>query len=325
MILTETHPPETELSPSGLLDLQADYQEKRLTGLIRVILEKRGLLYLFYNQGQMAFAFLVHPEGQGEAIAAEKVEEVIGQTVGGSTHNIILSLPALRICKLAIIHTVAGATLNTNTNQLAELLNGWEKQKDPCFIRVRWKNAEGLTFYSGEGWSNALLFTWNEIREDGPAALFPSWTETSCKVTRFPVTNNSEAWQEFHLQRAFDSICTFMFKRYEEFTGSGLVQSVIWMMSEAAAAEHINVKVRQLQLEDQNLFPGPERAAQAYRLLIGKLTGRIRSLLGPALLNSITADAAFELSPAQRTVARMHRLLELGITVPILREKGGIS
>jgi hypothetical protein len=324
MILTEIYPSETKLSAANIQELRADYQDNRLTGLIRIHLDKGGLLYLFYNQGQAALAFLIHDE-KGEIIPIESVNETIGRTSGASVRKIILPLPALRLCKLAICHPESSSTVNVTTSRLPELFEECEKQKDSCFIRIRWKNAEGLTFYSGEAWSNSILFTQDEVREGKAAALFPSWQEPSCEVTRFTVTQNSDAWQEYHLQNAFACICAFMLKRYEDFTGKGLVQSVIWMMSEAAMAEHINVKVRQLQLEDQNLFPGPERAAQAYRLLIGKLTGRIRALLGPALLNSITSEATFELSPSQRIVARMHRLLELGITVPILREPRGVT
>jgi hypothetical protein len=324
MILTEIHPSETKLTATGIQALRTDYQEKRLTGLIRVALGGDNLLYLFYNQGQAAFSFLKHEE-QGEAKTAEEIQEMIGRASGANVRSVVLSLPALRVCKIAVCHPNPGSTLNTSTNQLPQLLDNREKEKEACFIRVRWKNSEGLTLYSGETWSTSILFLSNETREGDAMTLFSSRPETSCEVTRFTVPQNSAAWQEYHLQRAFAAICTFMFKRYEEFTGSGLVQSAIWMMSEAAAAEQINVKVRQLQLEDQNLFPGSEKAAYAYRLLLGKLTGRIRSLLGPALLNSITADAAFELSPCQRTVARIHRLLELGITIPILRETRGIS
>lgn len=324
MILTEIHPSEAKLSSIGIQALRTAYQEKRLTGLVRVVLGEDNLAYLFYNQGQAAFSFLKREE-QGEAKTAEEIQEAIGRTNGVEVRSVVLSLPALRVCKIAVCHPNPGSTTNHATGQLPQVLEKWEKEKEACFVRLRWKNAEGLTFYSGETWSTSVLFSQKETRDGDAKTLLTSWSEESCEVTRFMVPQNSAAWQEYHLQQAFASICTFMFKRYEEFTGSGLVQSVIWMMSEAAAAEQINVKVRQLQLEDQNLFPSPERAAQAYRLLLGKLTGRIRALLGPALLNSITADAAFELSPCQRTVARMHRLLELGITIPILRETRGIT
>jgi hypothetical protein len=324
MIFTEIQPTETKLSASSIQGLRDDYQEKRLTGLLRVDLGKTGLLYIFYNQGKEALAFLRLDE-KGEIIALENIEETIGQTTSTRVRSAALSLAELRICKLAICHPYPGSTQTTSTSQLSQLLDKFEKDKEACFIRIRWKNAEGLTLFSGEGWSCAVLFTPEETREGNAATLFQAWNETECEVTRYQVPQDSDAWQEYHLQQAFISICAFMFKRYEEFTGSGLVQSAIWMMAEAAAAEQINVKVRQLQLEDQNLFPGPEKAAHAYRLLIMKLTGRIRALLGPALLNSITADAAFELSPNQRTVARMHRLLDLSITIPILRETRGIT
>jgi hypothetical protein len=324
MIFTDIQPSDTKLSTTSIQDLRNDFQEKRLTGFIRVDLGKNCLLYIFYNQGQTVFAFL-RQEGKNAVIAPDIIKETIGRVQGTSVRNAILSLPALRICKYAICHPSTGSTHTTVTNQLPQLFDKCEKDKEACILRIRWKNAEGVALFGGEGWSTAVLFTPEGTREGNVDAIFPAWTEADCEVTRFSLPQDSDAWQEYHLQQAFASICAFMFKRYQEFTGSGLVQSVIWMMAEAAAAEQLNVKVRQLQLEDQNLFAGPEKAAQAYRLLIAKLTGRIRALLGPALLNSITADAAFELSPNQRTVARIHRLLELSITIPILREPGGIS
>jgi hypothetical protein len=324
MIFAETLPFERKLTAKSIQELRTERHDKRLTGLMCIDLGKNGLLYLFHNQGQEAFAFL-RTESEGRIIPPENTKDLIGQTAGFNVRDAVLALPALRICKLAIFHLGPGSTSSTTTGSLPNLLEKWREDKDACFARVRWNEAEGLAFFNGESWSPSVLFSSIENRTGDYRSLFSSQPEASCEVTRFIVPQYSDAWQEYHLQQAFASICKFMFKRYEEFTGMGLVQSVIWMMSETAAAEQLNVKVGQLQLEDLNLFPGPEKAAHAYRLLLRRLTGRIRALLGPALLNSITADAAFELSPCQRTAANMHRLLELGITIPILRETRGIT
>lgn len=324
MNLAETLPFARKLSAIGVQELRAERHDKRLTSLICIDLGKNSLLYLFHNQGQEAFAFL-RTEDEGRIIPPEAIKDLIGQTAAFDVRDAVLTLPALRICKLAIFHPGPGSTSSMMTSSLPNYLGKWGEEKDACFVRVRWNDAEGVALFSGESWSPSVLFLSSENRTGDINALFASRPEAPCEVTRFIIPQNSDAWQEYHLQQAFASICKFMFKRYEEFTGSGLVQSVIWMMSETAAAEQLNVKVGQLQLEDLNLFSGPEKAAHAYRLLLGRLSGRIRALLGPALLNSITADTAFELSPCQRTVANTHRLLELGITIPILRETRGIT
>lgn len=324
MNLADNHPFERKLSTIGIQELRAERHEKRLTGLIRIELGKNSLLYLFHNQGQEAFAFL-RTEDEGKIIHPEEIMDLIGHANSFNVRDIVLTLPALRICKLAIFHSGPSSTFSSTTSLLPGLLEKWGEEKNACFVQVRWHDAEGVTLYSGESWSSAVLLSSSENRDGDIKSIFYSRPDDSCDVTRVMVPQNSDAWQEYHLQQAFASICRFMFKRYEEFTGSGLVQSAIWMMSETAAAEQINVRVRQLQLEDQNLFPSPEKTAHAYRLLLGRLTGRIRALLGPALLNSITADAAFELGTCQRTVANMHRLLELGITIPMLRETRGIT
>jgi len=324
MIFAETLPFERKLTAKSIQELRTERHDKRLTGLMCIDLGKNGLLYLFHNQGQEAFAFL-RTESEGRIIPPQNIKDLISQTAGFTVRDAVLTLPALRICKLAIFHTDPGSTSSATTGSLPNLFDKWGEEKDACFVRIRWNEAEGLALFTGESWSPSVLFSSVENRIGDFRSIFTSRPEASCEVTRFMVPQNSNAWQEYHLQQAFASICKFMFKRYEDFTGMGLVQSVIWMMSEAAAAEQLTVRVGQLQLEDLNLFPEPAKAAHAYRLLLGRLTGRIRALLGPALLNSTTADAAFDLSPCQRTAANMHRLLELGITIPIVRETRGIT
>ena len=304
----KAYPDELKISVARIQALIDTYRERERTGLIRLAHSPQQQVYLLFQRGQIINSYQAG-DGPGEKL--ESWSEAVLNGGEASARLVQLSPLALQMCKLSIesggdgSRTVGAVELRTLVSR------DWNQSAGLRLVHLSWDTAEGTLLYEGaNAGTHSIFFSAGRLEDEaGIASTFMLWSEAQCEVTTFTPDLQLTAWQEYYLRRIFAQVCDSLLPRYEEITGRAMVDSAIRSIALLTSRQKHKINLTTRQVVDQEVFPTPAEAADAYRPLLKTLIDQISSVIGQKLSVSIIQEILAGLSTDQRGLTEAFSLL----------------
>jgi hypothetical protein len=310
------YPDEIQISHSRLQSLVDIYGERQRTGLIRLASSHAQSIYLLFQRGVLLNAYLAGVAGSRRLENWTTAAEEIGE---GFARVVQLSPLALGMCKLAIespetqTETISAAELRSS------LIQSWRQTIEPQLLHLRWQRAEGLVFYQGGIFDEHSVFFSPERLADeaGISSALVLWSEAESALTRYVITLDTPAWQEYVLRRTFAGICNRALLRYEEITGTAIVDSIIRSLILLASRLSLEINIASRRVIDREVFSTPQQAADGYRALLQAMLDQVRLIIGSPLSTSIILDITTSLH-----LSELQAVQDFSLLPPELLQEG---
>ncbi len=311
MILLFNHAPEiAKTLPGNRIDgFLQQCNQNRFTGLIHIGRPPEICIILTFSQGTLVQQGILQGDSWRD-ITPSQIQQYINLK-----NNIInsLALPteALRIVRALLEWYPPQITLLGTTNDLPQLLAGWEQEPLRSIVRITWSEAEGFVLLSGKSHPPLILYTTPTQIKIGPEALTENiyhYPDLPCSIARYlgPQETTNPQDDLIALQNAFMTLLNHLTQRYARLVGMGLAQTLFDELNQWAAQNHWSIELTQAGIKDETGFPDLETAAQAYHVLLGEAIRNLEDIIGPRMTRSLIQDAAQSLpQPAQQLLRRL--------------------
>jgi hypothetical protein len=305
-------PDEIKITAENVQALLDSYRERQKTGVVRLGYAFEKQLYFLFKRGDAINAYLITPE-KWEAMSPEHSADWILSAGDAYAKSISLSSLGLLTTKLLIQSGGASTKVFDSQTQLANHLAAFESGGEAALVRLEWKNAAGLVFFSPLCKPHFSFASQDVLLdESGGYKALCEWNESQCEATVFPPDLSVEAWQEYYLRNSFKSICETSFSRFETLTGRALVDSLARLVNVFTSRQNMEISITARKLTDDEVFSSPSKALYTYRFLMAELFEHFSGVIGPRLYVSTLREVAKNLPRHELEITRNFELLPKG-------------
>lgn len=304
---------ELKMPAATILTLIDTCRESKQTGMLRLLAEGGGMLYLLLKSGAVINSYIVSSKTLEPALSDQWAAWL--DAAGGAHVRLIpLSSLGLLMCKLLIQNSVGKTEVLARSVDLDEYLKSQKKVPDVSLVQLDWENSMGAALFSGESESPYSLYVSSETLYDqleiAPTILNPQ--RLNCTATVFCYDPSLGAWQEYLLRRVFANICERTLSRFQMVTGRSLVDSLIRLTLAFASRQNLNIGISSYKVVDGEIFSSPDKAAIGYRLLLTEMFSHFSGITGTRLLSSTLREIVAELPVQERAIVDAFSLLSEG-------------
>jgi hypothetical protein len=307
MYFNASHFTNTPGSSLGLLDMMN--RQALSTNLLQVYLAPEEQVDFLCCAGLVVNAFHIQV-GQAARLSPEDVAKALREHSQRKTQAINLSPQGLRLYKAYLESCHGGEIRRVPTEQITDLIAGWQASAAPTFAAFHWDDADALVYLSGRPAATRQAFF--VTREGVESDLYPalqSWRTPESSLTLYQLDSNAPGWTELQLQLLFTRIVSRLLTRYREIAGRNLVDLAGNEFNDTAMAQQVNLSVLGGGVIDKHLFADALSAALVYRVLIKTITRHIGAVIGAALLGSAIQQIMESNEPYMLDLARSFMLL----------------
>lgn len=261
-----------------------------------------------FKQGKLLNAYASAHKG-AQVVSLEGWEEHVNEVDGAFTLVAPLSTAGLMVSKLLL--TGGGVTeILKGSSELSEYLGALSSQSQPSAVQLIWNEASAGVFYPGGVLPPYSLYISRYTVLNGPGieSALAHRREANCRVAIHAPDLDQDAWREFYLKKTFQETYQWILTRFENLTGRALADSLSRLLALHAVRQNLQISITDRVLDDQEVFPSPQAAGQAYRQLLSEIFNQFSTVVGPGLLKTTIREILSNLPERERMVARSYEL-----------------
>ena len=306
--------PDDVQNPAGNIQALTDaYRERQQTGVIRLGYAAEKQLEFLFKRGELINSYLVTLE-TWEALSPQRGIEWMLAAGDAYVKSVPLSSFGVLTTKLLRQSRGASTEVLADQKQLTDRLAQFDGSRgEATLVHLAWKNAAGAIFFTPRR-DPYFNFAAENIILDGTGSYeaLCEWSEPQCALTVCQPDLTVEAWQEYHLRSAFANICEGSLARFEVLTGRALVDSLVRLVNTFTSRQNLEISITSRKLTDNEVFPSPQAAKYAYRLLLAELFNHFSSVIGSRLYVSTLREIIKELPQQELEVVLAFEMFSKG-------------
>jgi hypothetical protein len=303
---------QTPISAGHLPAILRSYQADQQTGLVDVNYSNETRNHLLFVRGELVNVYREAESGVERLDPVSWNEALDSSHPEASLRALALTPQAVRIVKILIEQGYDQRFVATPRLPLEAQLKTWIDHPVPALAQIRWPGAEGLALLPGEGAVpryTLFVAAGQILHSTGNLMAFYGWKEEYQAAVLFSSQPRTIAWTEYLLHYSFSWLVAHLLDRFEELTGSLLLNNIIREINFTATAHGWSVQLHHSSLTDQTIFPSPRAAAEVYSRLLEVIFGQIEAVLGIDLLNMLLRESVSRLSRPCRVVLSEYLLI----------------
>jgi hypothetical protein len=305
-------PDELKVPVSSVRALFEAYRTRKQTGVIRLISENAGALYLLLKNGEVLNTYLIIPQGW-KHVSLETRDAWINSAGNTYTKFIPLSAQGLLICKLLIEGTAERTETLVRSVDIGEYLDQQKKAPGMSLVHLEWEKSMGAVLFSGSSAPpDSFFISSDNLYDQATIAPLLKPGHPNCEVALFGFDSSVSAWQEYLLRRIFADVCERTLSQFQMLTGRALVNSLVRLIIAFASRCNLNINISSQKVVDNEVFSSPQQAADNYHQLLTEMLVHASGITGSRLLSSTVKEIVETLPAEERAIIKNFPLFAEG-------------